>query len=290
MTQVSAPSILSVGWPGQGKTYALATLAVDPAIEKLIYLFTDPGGDESLIDALRAYDVPISKVHWHYIPPAAQSWSSIEEMAKKVNSFDYESLASLKSGIDKKGHQQFYEMLSIFSDFTCQRTGKSLGPTDDFPENWAVAFDSLTGLNQMARELTVGAKPTMHQGEWGTAMELEGSFIRKFVSGISCPRVMIAHLDQQRDELTGRVSFMPALLGTKLAPKIPHLFSDMIYSYSEGGKFLWATMHDQIMLKSRNLPISSKLEPDYRPLIKKWQERKEYASTIDVVEETTNAA
>lgn len=285
MTIVSPPAILNVGAPGAGKTFALATLAASDKVEKLIYIFTDPGGDEALIDAFRHYNVPISKLHWQYVPPSAGDWSVFEDTLKKVSMFDYDGLSKLKSGINKEGHQQFFDLLSAMTNFTCQRTGEELGSVDDFPTTWAVAYDSLTGLNKLARETTVGSKPTLHQGEWGTAMSIEENFIRKFVAGIKCPRVIISHLDQARDELTGRISFLPALLGQKLAPQIPHLFSDVIYSHTEGGNFHWATMHDSIALKSRNLPMNAKLAPDYRPLLEKWEERKVYASTIETVEE-----
>lgn len=287
MVTVSPPAILNVGPPGAGKTFALATLAASSKVEKLFYAFTDPGGDEALIDAFRHYNVPISKVHWHYIPAAAGSWSTLEDMTKKINMFDYESLSKMKAGIDKSGHRQFFDLLAQMNDFECQRTGKNYGPVDNFPPEFAIAYDSITGLNRLARETTVGAKPTLHQGEWGTAMALEESFVRKFVAGIKCPRVMISHLDQQRDELSGRVSFMPAFLGNKLAPQIPHLFSDVIFSYTEGNNFYWSTSDDRIALKTRNLKIGNKIEPDYRPLLEKWEARKEYAATIEVEEETT---
>lgn len=284
--KVSPPAIMLLGDPGNGKTFSLATIAAHPAIEKLIYIYTDPGGDESLIDAFQFYNVPVEKLHWKYIAPAAQSWDVLESLMDKVSMMNYESLAGLKAGIDKQDHRQFYEILGALSNFTCDRTGEKLGKADDWPTSWAVVFDSLTGLNKITREGTVGAKPTMHQGEWGIAMNMEENFIRKFVSGINCPRVMIGHLDKAMDQIAGRMTLQVSLLGNKLAPQIPHLFSDVIYAYREGTNFLWSTSHDGISLKSRNLPVSDKIKPDFRQIIDKWQARKEWAKGTPVASET----
>ncbi len=283
--KLSSPAILCLGEPGNGKTYAVATLLKHPQVEKLFYLFTDPGGDESLVDALQHYEVPIDNVHWHYVSPASQGWDTMQELVSKINMMNYESLAGLKAGIDKSGHRQFFELIEVLANFSCDRTGESFGASDEWPDTYAVVFDSLTGLNKLARDTTVGAKPVMHQGEWGTAMELERNFITKFVSGIKGPRVMIGHLSKTMDEMQGRMTMQVSLLGNKLAPDIPHLFSDVVYAYREGKDFYWRTFDDRIALKSRNLPVSEKLPPDYRPLLDRWLQRKEYSANVEVKKE-----
>ena len=274
---VRPPAVLSLGVPGTGKTFALATLAAHEYIEKLIYLFTDPGGEESLIDGFRHYGVPVNKLHYAYIPPASHGWDALIGMAEKVNTMTYESLGGLKAGIDKQEHRQIFDVLDRLSNFKCDRTGQVLGPADEWPDNWAFAFDSVTGLNTMCREATVGAKPTLHQGEWGTAMVMEEIFFRKLTSGIPCPRVMVAHLALSRDEVSGRNLLYLDVLGNKLAPKIPHMFSDIVLSKRAQKKFLWSTDEDNVALKTRNLPLGDAMDPDYGPLIDKWLDRKEFA-------------
>lgn len=278
--RVSPPAVMLLGEPGNGKTFSLATLAAHPHIEKLIYIYTDPGGDESLVDALQYYDQPIDKVHWKYIPPASQGWDTLTELSQKISMMNYESLAGLKAGINKAGHRQMFDIIAALSNFTCERTGENFGDASAFPETYAVVFDSLTGLNKIARDSTVGAKPTLHQGEWGIAMSMEENFIRKFVAGIPCPRVMIGHLDKYMNEVEGRMTFQVSLLGNKLAPQIPHLFSDVIYAFREGNKFHWSTTDSRISLKSRNLPMGDKHNPDFRPMLDKWLKRREFAQGV----------
>jgi hypothetical protein len=280
---ISTPAVLLMGVPGSGKTFSLATLAMK--VEKLFYIFTDPGGDESLVDALQFYEAPIDNVHWHYVSPAVTGWDTMEELTTKITQMNYESLAGLKQGIDKSGHRQMYELLACLQDFKCMRTGESFGSADDWPDTYAVVFDSLTGLNKIARDTTVGAKPTMHQGEWGIAMSMQENFIRKFVAGIKGPRVMIGHMDMNKDEMLGRMTLQVSLLGNKLAPQIPHLFSDCLLAYQEGGNFYWANEDSRAVLKSRNLPMGAKHKPDFRPLLAKYEQRKTFAAGTKVEEE-----
>lgn len=287
VARVSAPAILLLGEPGAGKTFSIATLAMDPRIDKLFYLYTDPGGDESLLDAFQFYEAPIEKLHWHYVPPASSGWDTLQELSTKVTSMSYESLAGLKQGINKADHRQMFEIIGALGNFHCQRTGESYGDASTWPETYAVVFDSLTGLNRIAKESTVGAKPSLHQGEWGVAMSMEENFIRKFVADIRGPRVMIGHVDKTMDELAGRMTFQVALLGNKLAPHVPHLFSDVIFASSTKQGFNWATMDDRIALKSRNLPQSEKIKPNFRPILDKWQERKKFAETATAPKEGT---
>lgn len=275
----SSPAVLLLGEPGRGKTFSLGTLA---ARKKLFYLYTDPGGDESLLDSLEHHKVPVSNVHWHYVQPASTDWGTLKELATKVNALDYQSLAGIKSGIDKSKHRQFFELVAVLADFTCERTGKSFGPVDSFGPECALAFDSLTGLNKIAKDTTVGAKPTLHEGEWGTAMAMEEVLIRQFVAAVKCPRVMIGHLDRIVNEVAGNMTFTVSLLGKKLAPQIPHLFSDVIFAYSEGPQFYWSTMDDRISLKTRNLPIAQKQKPDFGAIIDKWEARVKRAEETGV--------
>ena len=108
-------------------------------------------------------------------------------------------------------------------------------------------------------------------------MSMEEGFIRKFIAGIKGPRVMVGHLDKLMDEVQGRMTLQVSLLGNKLAPNIPHLFSDVIYAYNNGGEFLWSTSDSRISLKTRNLPLDGKLKPSFEPLLATWQKRIEFA-------------
>lgn len=221
--------------------------------------------------------LPREKLHYAYIAPASEKWSDLMAMAKQINAMSYEDLASIKSGINKTGYQQFYQLLSLLSDFTDQRSGQKFGPVDSWSADRALAIDSMSGLNYMAMSMLVGAKPAAHQGEWGVAMNALEKLIMKLTSDLDCFLVMTAHVEKEFDEIAGKMNVMASMLGKKLAPKIPRLFSDVILAKREGGQHFWSTTAAGVDLKTRNLPLSDKLAPSFEQIVKSWRARNELA-------------
>lgn len=272
-TAIPAPSILLLGAPGSGKTYSLPTSIVNSSRE-LFVLVTEPNGVDSLVDSVRAHDLPIERVHWHLVSPAAPKWSALTEMANKVSALGQEDLARLKSGIGKRETQQFTRILAAVADFPDDRTGETFGDVTEWdPEGRVFAIDSLSGLSTMALDLAVGYKPTPHQGEWGIAMNLLDKLILSLTASLRCMFILTAHIDREYNELTGSVQNMPSVLGRKLAPKLPRFFSEVVLAKRDGDKFLWSTAEKDADLKNRALPISSSLPPTFEPIAAKYAER-----------------
>jgi hypothetical protein len=278
--RLSTPAVLLLGEPGSGKTFSIGTLAQR---KKIFYLFTDPGGDESLIDALAHYKVPLTNVHWHYVSPAVSSWDGLFRTAETINLRNYKDLAESR-GTEKGEHKQMLQMISSLADFTDDRTGQSFGDAATWGDDCALVIDSISGLNQLCKELAVGSKPTLHQGEWGVAMAFLESYIRKVVSSIQAFLVIIGHLESQRDEMTGRRYFTAALLGNKLASTgvVVRQFSDIIHTRQESGKFLWSTTSSEIALKSRNLPLKDNLPPDFNAIVDSYERRKKQLQEAEI--------
>lgn len=262
---------LLLGPVGSGKTTALITF-IEAGLE-LFVIGTDPGFEESLLDAMERKKLPLEKLHYRYIAPASASWAALQSMAKMIGSMGYDGLASLKSGIEKQSYTQFIQLLNALADFTDQRTGVSYGPVDDFPENTVLAVDSLSGINVMALDMMIGGKPTAHQGEWGVAMNAEEKLILKLTSDLKCFFVLTAHVEKEPDILTGVPITMVGALGRRLAPKLPRTFSDVILAVKEADKFTWSTAALNVDLKSRSLPIKDGLRPDFSQIVDVWKRR-----------------
>ena len=274
---------LLYGEVGSGKTSALPTFIkaglennLDPHLAVVI---TDPGGDESLIDGMKIHarkgetSLPLDRLHYKYFPPAATDWSAIIEMAKNVNNMGYSNLAELKQGLAKAKHRQLLDVLSCLANFEDQN-GDTFGPVDHLDSNWMLAVDGLSGINEMCRQLHVGLKPSLHQGEWGVIMETELAIVRQLVSSTKCFTCLVAHADKTMDEVIGKPQFMPGFLGNKLAPKVPRIFSDCILAKREDDKFFWSTTErNYSSLKARNLRLADKLQPDFSQIIKSWLAR-----------------
>lgn len=285
--KIKPPSILNMGDIGTGKTYALATAA--RAGLDLRCLFTDPGGEESLIDAAVKMQLPFDHIHWNYVAPASTDWATMRNVAEQITYKDYETLSKEKSGIQKAKYRQVYELLALMTNFKCAHCGQEFGPVDSWGENVAFAFDGFSGLNQMARDLTVGAKPSPHQGEWGVMMDVEERLINKLLSDCKCYIICTAHPEGERNELTGISEYMPALLGRKLAPKVPRMFSDVVLSWKDGREFYWSTIKAMYRLKARNLPLEDKLPPDYKKVVDHYQSRVNATRSIAMAEPEAEA-
>lgn len=262
---------LLVGPPGSGKTTSLITF-IEAGLD-LFVIGTDPGFEESILDAVERKGLPLDKLHYQYIAPASAPWSALLEAAGKVNMMGYDNLSSLKSGISKDGYRQFIHLLSAMSNFVDHRTGKEHGPIDDFKEDCCFAVDSLSGINVMAMDLMIGGKPTAHQGEWGVAMNMEEKLILKLTSDLKCFFVLTAHIEKEPDLVTGIPITMVGALGRKLAPKLPRTFSDVILSVKEGNKFTWSTAAINVDLKSRSLPIADNMPATFVPIVETWRRR-----------------
>jgi len=267
---IQPPRVLLLGGPGSGKTYSLSTL-LEAGLEVFV-IITEPVGLDTLIDVVTAKKLPIAKLHWHSITPSRPGFDSLKDMAKKVAMMDYEAVSKLRPASNRT-HAQWIKVLECLSNFTCQRDGKSYGPVDQFSSDRVVVVDSLSGLNVMAMDITIGDKPTAHQGEWGIAMQQLEKLILALTSIPSCPFVLTAHTEREVNEITGVTQVMASALGRKLAPKLPRFFSEVVLAYREGEQFWWSTTATGVDLKNRALPLNAKLQPSFVPIFEVYRKR-----------------
>jgi hypothetical protein len=254
--------ILLMGESGTGKTYSLRTL-IQAGITPCV-IFTEPGM-ETLAD------LPDEAWHYKYMPPRVEGWDHILDMAKKVNVMNFESLAKMQDP-NKRKYTAFLDLINQCNNFEDQH-GNSLGDVASWGTDKALVIDSLSALSDMVMQLTTGGKVTRAMQDWMVAQNTLEMFINQLVSSLSCWFVLIAHIEREKDELTGGTSVMVSTLGRKLAPKLPKYFSDVIQSVREGDKFYWDTAGYSVAVKARNLPIGSKLQPTFVQIVNTWTKR-----------------
>lgn len=256
---------LLIGATGTGKTYAQRTWLAKGITPFIIS--TEPGIESTL------GDLPDDQCHWHYIPPAAATWSDLYDSAKKINALSFDALTKLQ-GLNKQKYTSFLDVIATCNDFKCDRCGASFGDVGTWGPDRVLVLDSLSGLNVMALDLVTGAKPIRGQHEWGMAMDNLERFITTLVSATKCWTVITAHPERERDEVTGTVQVMASTLGRKLAPRLPRFFDDVIYAVRDGSNFFWSTIAQNVDLKARNLPLSDRLEPSFAQLVEAAEARR----------------
>lgn len=265
-----APKILLMGDPGGGKTYSAGLLARH--VKKLCVLFTEQGSetyyDEKFPADLRA---KIGKdIHFMQIAPGDTAMKTILDNALTISRLSYSALTELPAQ-NRDKVLEFLEIVKGMMDFKCMVSGQNLGPVELFPNDWAFVFDGFSGMNTAARHLTIGTKPTLHQGEWGVAMQIEEELIDKMCNGLKCWVVCVSHMDREPDEVTGGVKVYPGLLGKKLGPKVPRKFSEVIECKRMDTKWVWSNKSQNISTKFRALPLSDSITPDWKPIVDNFQ-------------------
>ena len=266
------PSTLLMGPVGSGKSHALTTYL--EAGLKLVVVFTEPSGEEVLLDAIALRELPLENFYYRYVPFASTSWDALKDLVTKVGIMSYKDITGLP-GVSKTEFRQMIDLHAVLSDFTCQRSGTHLGPVDELDDTYAFAFDSLSGLNQMNRDLVVGARPSMSQGEWGIGMNIQMRFINKLTSDLKCFFCLTAHVHKLYVEAEGRNMFTPVFLTRSLAADGPRMFSDVILTVRKGVDFTWSVLDENTDAKFRNVQPSASLDPTFVQIVERYHARKE---------------
>lgn len=269
-SQLAGFNVLLEGPTGTGKTYAIGTL-VDTGLE-CFYLAME-SGMESLLGYWTDRGLPVpSNLHWHVLKGVNGGFATMIKRAQMLNSLSNEALTKMQDS-DKSKYNTFIKLLEVLNNFTDQRTGEVFGPVDQWGVDRALIIDPLTGINNAAMSLCIGGKPIKSQTDWGNAMDTIEKLLRSLTDDCRCHFVLNAHIEREVDPVLGGSKITVGTLGVKLAPKLPPMFSDVILARREGSSFYWSTIDPSADLKTRNLPMSDKIKPDFGAIYKKWQSR-----------------
>lgn len=263
--------ILIQGKSGSGKTTTFVEILKNTDLEVFL-LFTEPA-IATVKKAIREHaltEAQLKRLHWASCHAGQVGFKSLQDRAKKINTLSFQSLASL-GDIDKQKYDQFYQLLGILSDYTDQN-GTHFGSVDTWDNQRVLFLDSLSGLNIMAMDLVAGGKPAKNVSDWGIAQDNLRRLIQQLTMGCQCWMVLTAHVEQERDEVTGRIELMPATLGRKLAPEIPFFFDEVVFAYTDGKEYLISNAEDKIAVKHRAFPHGGKLKFSQviGPVYKTW--------------------
>jgi hypothetical protein len=260
------PRVMLMGAPGSGKTMSIGTLAKHDITIWL--LATEVTSVPAVVKSFQMHGVPIERLHYHQFAPASTGLDALRQRAQWLQTTDYEGVAKKKAGPERMQNAQLMEFYDNVMDFKCQRTGQSYGNLGLLDHKHAVVIDSLSGLNNMIRHNFCGLKPALSPGEWGVIMTHEHELIQNLVSSLDSWFIVTTHLDREKDEVTGGSIVSPAALGSKLGPKLPADFDEVIMAKRQsGGQFIWSTEEINSSVLQRSLPISNKLDPDFTQIV-----------------------
>ena len=281
---LAGPKILLEGPAGTGKSFAMGTL-VDWAQkngQEVFILFTEQGGLESLLGYWRDTSTPPFNrrepapipdcLHWHVVRTPAIGLDGLLANATRTGQLSYQALTQWTDP-DRSRNNPWERLLKTLQDFPCDRTGKTYGNVGTWSNNYILINDSLSETANACFRMVLGAKATASQPEYGVAQQNLLSWVRWMTQFLQCTFVLTAHVQRQTNEVTGSTSVMTKAIGKALGDEMSPLFSDVILTVRDGLNFYWDTAAPGVDLKTRYLPIQSKIRPDFSLIMDKWLQR-----------------
>lgn len=262
------PNVCLLGLPGAGKTFSLGS-AAEAGLEVFV-IFTDPGR-ESLLESIQGKPWA-DKVHWATVKAAAPGLSSLKSLFKEINTKDQSALQK-QSSIGGKDYRQMLDLVELLANFVDQN-GQEFGDVTTWGNDRMLAIDGLSALNDMSMDLVVGGKPIKSVSDWGMAMDAQMRLIKQLINDTTCWFTLLAHIELNKDEVSGKIEKMPSLLGNKNSASFGKFFSDFVLCEDKGGRYTWSTQAANMQLKTRNLKGAAKeLPPSFVPMVEKWASR-----------------
>lgn len=258
------PKVLLMGDSGTGKTHAIQTLIPSGITPMVMFLEQGMETIGPIFDG--------KKAHYRFIKAHNANWGQLKEIAKAINQMSLKTLSDMQDN-NRSKYVGFMEVISACNQFKCDCCNIDHGDVSTWGPDKALCIDGLSGLSDMAMALGIGMKPVRSLPDWGIAQNTIKMLLGPLCSDTRCTLVMIAHVDREKDELTGGTTLMVKTLGAKLAPDIPKMFSDVIMAERSGAKFTWSTATSNSVTKTRNLEIRAGLDPSFVPLIEGWKRK-----------------
>lgn len=269
------PKILLEGPAGTGKTHAIGTMVdwAESHGKEVFVLFTE-NGLETLLGYWKDKGKEVPKcLHYHSTVTRPLSLDQLITAADNVGKLSLESITKMSDPLRGGENNAYRKIIFSCADFPDDSTGLKFGNFSNWDCNRIFVIDSLSELSNAAMKMVIGSKPTASPGDYGLAQNNLMNFLRLITQGIACPLVLTAHVSRETDEITGSVKLMTKAIGKALSGEIPQLFSDVIYTVREGTNFYWDTAISNVDVKTRNLPIQSKIKPDFGQIFDKWTNR-----------------
>lgn len=257
----TGPRILLMGAIGSGKSYSVRSLVQEGF--KVRILATAPGYESAIAD--------LPDVAVHYVPAYNYGESGLTEMYKLLRDNQMETLQKM-GGVRKEKNNQIEGVIKSLGNFVDDRTGQSLGKMADWDTDTFLVVDDLSGLNVMAEKLIIGDKPAASWPEFNGMQELIRNIVNVWLFTLKCGVLILAHTERETDQLTGASNITLSTIGRQLGPDLMRFFDDILLAEQiDANKWNWASYRKGVTLKSRHLPQSDKLDPNFKLLLANWR-------------------
>lgn len=223
---------------GSGKTASICTLLKywDEIQITPIVLAHDPNALATLKNVCRLHNLDFSRIIYEYFPESNSDWDAIESYMRKVASLEYKAITTMPYADSKRELSiPYLTFLQKMRNFYID--GVPITNLD--PLKYWIFHDGLSHIARMAKEVSVGAKPCLHEGEWAVAQNAAVTLIKPFVAG-RCNYTLIAHEAVKTNELTGMSqTTMDAVAGRNVTQIISLGIGEVAHTAFNNGKYVW---------------------------------------------------
>lgn len=264
--------VIIFGTGGVGKSAALATLFIDcPDDRRVIVVATEKNALRGLERGLALYNITLEEGQLIYVLPKKKE-KAFANLKRSVDSYTKQTKTVALQGskdttMNKEKYTFLQSILGTLEDFsgTDYITGKStkIGNVGDLDSSDILVIDGFSPISHEVWNTIVGDKIAISMNDYMPVQHVIYSLASNLAS-IDCQVIVLAHEKEITDDkgvvLQRVVDFG---CGNAISHKLLGCFTDVIYAYTFGTKYLWAGAKDKVLNVSRVLPKEDRLEPNF---------------------------
>lgn len=266
--------VILFGDGGTGKSFSLSTLFKDaPEERRVVYLMTEPNAMAGLERGLDLYELNLEEGQLLYSYPRKTGKNKgFQNYKRAVSTLTKTSkTVALKGNADttmgKENYTYFQDIidnLDIFEGFD-YATGDAvkIPGVDTLDQDDVLVIDGLSPIIHEIWHSSVGDKLAISEYDYSIPQNtLEGML--RVLESLTCHVILLAHekavYNKQGVLEKTVVNFG---VGSARDSIFKGCFTDIIYCYTMGNKFLWAGSKPQVDCLARKIPREASLSPDF---------------------------
>ena len=272
MMPMTADKVILFGTGGSGKTHSLATLFIDaPEDRRVILIATERNAASGLERGLAYYNITLEPGQLVFVFPKRKE-KAFSNLKRAVDTYAKQTKSVALQGnkdttMNKEKYTFLQSILGTFEDFTgtdyVTRETVKIGNVGDLDESDILCIDGFSPISHEVWNTIVGDKIAISMNDYMPVQHVIYSLASNLAS-LDCQVIMLAHEKEVTDDkgvVQQRVVDFGC--GNAISHKLMGCFTDAIYTYTFGTKYLWAGNKDKIGCVARVIPKEDRLEPNF---------------------------
>lgn len=269
---VTTDKVILFGGAGQGKSFSIASVLKDaPSNRRLIFIFTEKNAVSGLERGLAHYDIQVEPGQILYAFPKRKE-RAFANLKRAVDVYSKQSKSNaLQGNKDATGGKEHYSflqnILNTFDSFTgidyVTREEVKVGSVDSLDMDDILIIDGLSPISFEIWNSLVGDKIAISMSDYMPIQHVMYSIMQSIAS-LDCNVILLAHEKDITDDKGNLVSkTIDWGVGNAISSKLLGCFTEALYVYTLGTKYLWSANKAKTTCVARTMPKEDALAPDF---------------------------